>query len=64
MNSEMAYYRPMVTKKTLRAALNFKQTENPKITSEHRIKTLELFQNNNTSAQCLLGEHGDTNGVT
>lgn len=35
-------------KKILRAALNFAPTENPKIT--------QLYQNN-TSMQCLLGEH-------
>lgn len=49
--------RPMFTQKTLRAALNFAQTENLKIT-DYQIKMLELFQNNNTSVQCLLGDHG------
>ena len=39
------------TQKTLLAALNFAQMENLKI------KIVELFQNNNTSTQCLLGEH-------
>ena len=48
----------MFTQKRLRVALTFAQTQNPKITNEYPIKTLELFQNNDTSAQCLLGEHG------
>ena len=49
----------MFTQKTLRAAINFAQTENPKISrGEYPIKMMELFQNNNTSAQCLLCESG------
>ena len=42
----------MYTQKTLRGALNFAQTENPKSSrGEYPIKMMELFQNNNTSAR-------------
>ena len=41
----------MFTQKTLRAALTYARTNHP-------TKMLELFQNNNTSAQYLLGELG------
>ena len=47
--------RAHVTQKTLRAALNFAQTENPKITQS---KCWNYFKTTVTSAQCLVGEHG------
>ena len=40
---------------TLQNALNFCTDRKSK---NHPTKMLELFQNNNTSAQCPLGEHG------
>ena len=43
----------MFTQRIMRAASNFAQTKIQK----SPIKMLQLFQNNNTSAKCLLGEH-------
>ena len=47
--------RVMFTKKTLCAALKFAQMENLQITQS---KHWNYFKNNNTSMQCLWGEHG------
>ena len=51
------FFKGPCSPKKQRILLNFAQTENLKIT-DYQIKMLELFQNNNTSVQCLLGDHG------